>query len=557
MATPAPTFSAEAPSLGEGRYVLVSRIGQGSVGAVYRAYDRKLRVWRAIKVLLAEAAGHDWVREQFDTDARTLAQIEHPNLVRVYDVGHADELPYVVMELVYGGSLVRWSAQNGPMPPRVACEVALQVVYALGAVHAHGVVHGAVKPGNVLVAPNGSCKLTDFGISAPPEGSGHAAPEQLDGSPLDPRTDVYCVGTTLWHLLRGQDPSGRAVEFAGIDAVLHPVIRRCIEGDPDNRFASAEALAGALEDAAARLPLGRIGSPELFVDRSEEELVVTAHAFGELDGLLDGPAVPSRPLPYAMPGDTPEPVHREQPETESTSDEGTVWVPSDPLPMEVTPEPPQPIEPQPIEPLRATPSRAVTPPPPETNVRASPAAAAVAPLEEAEAAPSRWVSWLVVPAAMALAALICVLLLVVVVAGTAMTALSNAADATTTSQIHLYRVLNDDRAIVDDLANLGADRSVLEQAYVNYLEEDDEPARLAAAMAVVRAVDEQAKGRIDERVESTEYADLAHRIRQIREARQHYDGAVSQWTHAAEAPTGRMLVGVGLGPKPPSSGQGQ
>lgn len=573
MANSAPQFPPDAPSLGEGRYVLVSRIGQGAVGAVYRAYDRKLRVWRAVKVLLDQAAAHDWVKDQFEADAHVLAQLEHPNLMRVYDVGRAGPggLPFVVMELVNGGTLAYWSDQYGPMPPRLACEAMLQVTWALCVVHSHGVVHGGVKPGNVLVAPNGGCKLTDFGIAAPPEGSGHAAPEQVEGSPIDLRADLYGVGAMLWHLLRGQDPSGRAVEFGGIPPVLQPIILRCTAGDREDRYPSGDDLAAALEEAMSHIPEDRHGTPDLSLDRSEEEVDVSNHPdqFAELGLMLDDARPRPKPatLPYVMPTDDPQ--RRRQalltPGGGSSAEPDPEWVDQQAAmgpPTRGTPRPLERMEtPPPVSVRQRTPDSA--PPKPEpapSKPRATPAPSAsasaarerkVAPpvVVEPEDPPSRLVNWVLLPVAVVVAGMMCVALVVVMVAGMGMSSLSDAADATTSSQIELYRVLNEERRLVDELGMLGADRTRLEEAYVAYMEEEAEPARIGAALTLVTAVDEQAKDRLDS--SGTELAEVLHHVREVRAAHLEYVGALHEWREAAVAPTGRLLITIGLGPSPP------
>src|SRR5687767_12635717 len=130
-----PALPENAPSIGKGRYVLVARIGEGGMAGVYRAWDKKLKVWRAVKVLLPEFSRRKKVRARFESEAHTMARLEHDNLVRIYDVGDAGELPFLVMELVAGGTLQGWTRRNGPMPPRMAVEVTIQL--AQGVLVAH------------------------------------------------------------------------------------------------------------------------------------------------------------------------------------------------------------------------------------------------------------------------------------------------------------------------------------------------------------------------------------------------------------------------------------
>ena len=152
-------------ALANGRYLLVSQLGEGGMATVYRAFDQRLQVWRAIKILAPQYASKPKLRSRFETEAQTMALLEHPNIVRVYDVGHDGPYAYIVMELLEGGSLVDWLEAHGAMPPPMAIEVTLQLCAGIQSAHDKGVVHRDIKPHNVMITADGSCRVTDFGIA--------------------------------------------------------------------------------------------------------------------------------------------------------------------------------------------------------------------------------------------------------------------------------------------------------------------------------------------------------------------------------------------------------
>ncbi len=265
----------DVPPLVDGRYRIVAAIGEGGMASVYRAWDTRLRAWRALKVLRPVYASKKALRRRFETEAYAMARLDHPNVVRVYDVGQAGVLPYIAMELVEGGSLDAWVHQNGRMPPRQAIRAVLQVCAGLEAAHARGIIHRDVKPQNVLVDRKGVCKVTDFGIarledtdaSHTREGAsmgtaGFMAPEQrTDAATADARADVFSLGATIFALLTGAersidlfaaDPGG--LEKDGIPAVLVPIVLEASRYRREERYASCAAFAAALEQALPLLP---------------------------------------------------------------------------------------------------------------------------------------------------------------------------------------------------------------------------------------------------------------------------------------------------------------
>lgn len=266
-----------------GRYRLAESIGQGGMGRVWRAademLDRKVAV-KEIRVDVPTVGGTEDVRvrrERTLREARATARIDHPNVVRVYDVVDEGELLWIVMELIPGRSLERVTADDGPLGPRESARVGLGLVAALERVHARGVLHRDIKPGNVLVDGD-RVVLTDFGIAALQDATAltmagmlvgspdYMAPERIAGRPQGPPSDIWSVGATLCAALAGHSPFARGTTLATLHAVLYEEPQL-----PD----SAGPLAGLLGRLLAKEPGER---PEL----------------GELGRELRGVAFPGR-----------------------------------------------------------------------------------------------------------------------------------------------------------------------------------------------------------------------------------------------------------------------
>jgi len=263
-----------------GPYEIVSLLGAGAMGEVYRARDPRLGRDVAVKVLPAEfAADADRLR-RFSQEARAAGALQHPNIVAVFDVGSESGTPYVVQELVTGGTL-RDRLTAGALPPRQALSIAAGIAAGLAAAHEKGVVHRDLKPANVAMAPDGRPQILDFGLArmARPETDatlaldstgagvlvgtvGYMAPEQVRGEPSDARSDVFALGMILHEMLSGERPFVRpsAVETmhailaeeppplpAAVPPTVARVIARCLEKNPALRFQSARDLAFTLE----------------------------------------------------------------------------------------------------------------------------------------------------------------------------------------------------------------------------------------------------------------------------------------------------------------------
>jgi len=202
----------------DGRYHIVERIASGGMGEVFRAYDTVLAREVAIKVLHRSLSGDPGFVDRFRREARAAAGLSHPNIVAVHDWGAVDGVYFMVMEYVRGRSLRDVLNAEGLLAPSQAADVLMQVLAALEHAHRQGIVHRDVKPENVMVTREGIVKVADFGLARAYADSRvtqagtvsgtvqYLAPEQLQGEPADPRTDLYAVGVLAFELLTGRVP---------------------------------------------------------------------------------------------------------------------------------------------------------------------------------------------------------------------------------------------------------------------------------------------------------------------------------------------------------------
>ena len=281
MSTETNTSPSKAPeTLARGRYQLREVIGEGGIASVWSAVDRTLGVERAIKLLDEQAGRYPAFRSRFHTEARIMARIEHPTVMRVYDYGSEAGRYYLVMELIEGGSVKDLLVAGKRIPPDRALRIAFDVVSALTAVHAMGAIHRDVKPGNILLATDGSARLSDFGIvrlvdSKPLHETrsddrlgtvGYMAPEQsVDPTNVGPPADLYAVGATLFAMVTGRHPSvlsalsRRPELLAKVHPAVAGVIISATEWQVEDRYRDGRAMAQGLADAVDAVsdePLG-------------------------------------------------------------------------------------------------------------------------------------------------------------------------------------------------------------------------------------------------------------------------------------------------------------
>jgi serine/threonine-protein kinase len=255
------------------RYELEKLVGTGGMSNVYCAHDRLLERKVALKVLHPHYTEDEEYVARFRHEARAVAQLSHPHIVTVIDRGEDDGQQFIVFEYVDGENLKQLVERSGPLPPRRAVELALEIADALAFAHEHGLVHRDVKPQNVLLTPDGAAKVTDFGIARSLDvehgvtqtgtvlgTSNYLSPEQAGGKPTTPSTDVYSLGVVLYELLTGEVP------FAGENFVA-VAMKHINEPPPDvleKRPDVSLRLAAAVDRALAKDPAERFGSMDQF-----------------------------------------------------------------------------------------------------------------------------------------------------------------------------------------------------------------------------------------------------------------------------------------------------
>jgi len=263
-----------------GRYQLFETLGVGATSRVVRGFDPMIGRPVAIKVFPSEIA-QGQARELFLREARVVGQLSHPNIITLHDMGieESTQTPYLVMEYVDGVALDR-ILERGTLPLPRACAWIAHAAEALDVAHKRGVIHGDVKPANILISADGRVKLTDFGMArvARREARDSAllgtpaywCPEQIMGRPQDARSDIFSIGVVLYEILTGTRPfdadslqgicshvlssTPNAVSQLqpSIPAAIDEIIASCLAKNPDQRIASAEALAQLLYPHARR-----------------------------------------------------------------------------------------------------------------------------------------------------------------------------------------------------------------------------------------------------------------------------------------------------------------
>ncbi len=287
-----------APGTRLGHYEIVASIGAGGMGEVYRARDPALGRDVAIKVLPAALAADADALSRFDREARSVAQLSHPNILGIFDFGRDGETAYAVMELLDGETL-RARLEAGPLSARKALDIAVQVGHGLAAAHDRGIVHRDIKPENLFLTRDDRVKILDFGLARPmdlgaeaatvarsvatSQGAilgtiGYMAPEQVRGLPVDHRTDIFAFGAVLFEMLTGRrvfhghtpadtlsailttDPPEIDTGTGELPPALDRLMRRCLEKKQELRFQSSRDLAFALESIGTRTTPNAAGS---------------------------------------------------------------------------------------------------------------------------------------------------------------------------------------------------------------------------------------------------------------------------------------------------------
>jgi hypothetical protein len=272
-----------------GPYEILTPLGAGGMGEVYRARDTRLGREVALKILPPSFTSDADRLRRFEQEARAVAALNHPNILAIHDIGEEGGAPFIVSELLEGTSL-RSELEGGALSSRKAAEYAVQIAHGLAAAHDKGIIHRDLKPENIFITRDGRVKILDFGLaklasntapnaasagltltSSPTEAgmvmgtAGYMAPEQVRGAAVDSRTDIFAFGAVLYEMVSGQRAFRRETAAETMTAILKEdppefsetahtvspglerIVRRCLEKNPEQRFQSAKDLAFALE----------------------------------------------------------------------------------------------------------------------------------------------------------------------------------------------------------------------------------------------------------------------------------------------------------------------
>ena len=301
-----------------GRYELASELGRGAMGVVYKATDPVLGRFVAIKTInmALERDGIENYEARFYKEARAAGGLSHPNIVTIYDVAKNGDIAYMAMEFVEGVELRDLLSSGRPLPVAQAISVAAQVAEGLAYAHERGIVHRDIKPPNIMVTPGGSVKIADFGIARMRASESltqtgmmlgspkYMSPEQVTGSPIDGRSDVFSLGVMLYELAAGAPPFSAhdvqqyMLQIAGaapappsdlnpdLPPMLDLIVARALEKDPARRYQSAADLAADLRECLSQpgmaAPSASASAPAPALDFELENTIASAPAAGRL-----------------------------------------------------------------------------------------------------------------------------------------------------------------------------------------------------------------------------------------------------------------------------------
>src|SRR5215472_8643548 len=317
-----------------GRYEIVGELGRGAMGVVYRAKDPTIGRTVALKTMRLDVHGLDaqeMVR-RFQNEARAAGVLNHPNIVTIYDAGEEDGIFYIAMEFIEGTTLHELLAEKRVLPTDEVVQISRQICRGLDYAHSNGIVHRDVKPANIMLTPNGTVKIMDFGIAK----SGgqvtntgqvlgtpnYMAPEQVKGRPLDGRSDLFSLGVILYEMLTGEKPfvgqnvttiiykivNETPITPRDLDVTVHPglsaIVTKALAKAPDDRYQSGAELIRDLENYK-QAGTGRTGSTGAFVPAAaqpEKTVVLPVRVVGGAVKATAAAAAPAKgPVPVRRP----------------------------------------------------------------------------------------------------------------------------------------------------------------------------------------------------------------------------------------------------------------
>lgn len=275
----------------DGRYEILSVIGEGGMAIVYKALCHRLNRYDAVKIMRDDMANDEEFRRRFCAESHAVAMLSHPNIVAVYDVSHSDEIEYIVMELINGITMRQYMDKLGALEWKQATHFAKQIAKALAHAHEHGIIHRDIKPHNIMLLKDGTIKVADFGIAALENevhetngetiGSIHyMAPEQARGCPPDARGDVYSLGVVMYEMLSGElpyngdslgeiaikhmntDPKPIHEIVDGVPEELERITYKAMNPNIEQRYQSANELLADLDEFVKNANENKIGSEE-------------------------------------------------------------------------------------------------------------------------------------------------------------------------------------------------------------------------------------------------------------------------------------------------------